>query len=72
MAVVLLEAGLAKLQTAFGADKIADAHLLMKAEQSPKQRKLKVSNSMLIDYNFLFPTQSVSSLILVPVMGELC
>ncbi|KAK9272661.1 hypothetical protein L1049_003037 [Liquidambar formosana] len=42
MAVVLLEAGLAKLQTAFGADKIADAHLLAQAEQSAKQQKLKI------------------------------
>lgn len=43
MAVVLLEAGLAKLQTTFGADRMADAHLLAKAEQSAKQQKLKVT-----------------------------
>ncbi|XP_034706766.1 ribonuclease TUDOR 1-like [Vitis riparia] len=42
MAVVLLEAGLAKLQTTFGADRMADAHLLAKAEQSAKQQKLKI------------------------------
>ncbi|RWW66076.1 hypothetical protein BHE74_00026578 [Ensete ventricosum] len=42
MAVSLLEAGLAKLQTSFGSDKIADAHLLAQAEQSAKRQKLKV------------------------------
>ncbi|KAJ9683135.1 hypothetical protein PVL29_018930 [Vitis rotundifolia] len=42
VAVVLLEAGLAKLQTTFGADRMADAHLLAKAEQSAKQQKLKI------------------------------
>ncbi|KAG0489901.1 hypothetical protein HPP92_006764 [Vanilla planifolia] len=39
---VLLEAGLAKLQTAFGADRISDAHVLSQAEQSAKQQKLKI------------------------------
>lgn len=43
MAVVLLEAGLAKLQTSFGIDRIPDAHLLEQAEQSAKNKKLKVS-----------------------------
>lgn len=42
MAVVLLEAGLAKLQTSFGADRIPDFHLLAKAEQSARQQKLKI------------------------------
>ncbi|KAF5186290.1 Ribonuclease [Thalictrum thalictroides] len=42
VAVTLLEAGIAKLQTAFGADRIADAHLLARAEQSAKQKKLKI------------------------------
>ncbi|KAK9104002.1 hypothetical protein Scep_020846 [Stephania cephalantha] len=42
MAVTLLETGLAKLQTGFGADRMADAHLLAKAEQSAKQQKLKI------------------------------
>lgn len=42
MAVTLLEAGLAKLQTSFGADRIQDAHLLAQAEQSAKRQKLKV------------------------------
>ncbi|KAK6928617.1 Tudor domain [Dillenia turbinata] len=42
MSTVLLEAGLAKLHTAFGADRIADAHLLAQAEQSAKRKKLKI------------------------------
>ncbi|XP_068645597.1 ribonuclease TUDOR 1-like [Aristolochia californica] len=41
MAVALLEAGLAKLQT-FGVDRIPDAHLLVQAEQSAKKQRLKV------------------------------
>ncbi|GFZ03971.1 TUDOR-SN protein 1 [Actinidia rufa] len=42
MAVTLLEAGLAKLQTSFGTDRIPDAHLLAQAEQSAKRQKLKI------------------------------
>ncbi|XAR50415.1 Micrococcal nuclease [Bertholletia excelsa] len=42
MAVTLLEAGLAKLQTSFGTDRIPDAHLLMQAEQSARRQKLKI------------------------------
>ncbi|XP_022736123.1 ribonuclease TUDOR 1 [Durio zibethinus] len=42
MAVTLLEVGLAKLQTSFGADRISDAHLLEQAEQSAKRQKLKI------------------------------
>ncbi|CAI0449766.1 unnamed protein product [Linum tenue] len=42
MATVLLEAGLAKLQTAFGSDRIPEVHLLERAEQSAKKRKLKI------------------------------
>ncbi|XP_058092371.1 ribonuclease TUDOR 1-like [Magnolia sinica] len=42
MAVVLLESGLARLQTAFGADRIPDSHLLAKAEQSAKNQRLKI------------------------------
>ncbi|KAK5777268.1 nuclease domain-containing 1 [Gossypium arboreum] len=42
MAVTLVEAGLAKLQTSFGADWIPDAHLLEQAEQSAKRQKLKI------------------------------
>ncbi|KAI8544128.1 hypothetical protein RHMOL_Rhmol08G0271500 [Rhododendron molle] len=42
MAVTLLEAGLAKLQTSFGTDRIQDAHLLAQAEQSAKRQKLKI------------------------------
>jgi staphylococcal nuclease domain-containing protein 1 len=41
MGSVLLEAGLAKLSS-FGLDRISDAHVLMRAEQSAKQQKLKV------------------------------
>lgn len=39
---VLLEAGLAKLQTSFGADRIPEAHILAQAEQSAKRQNLKV------------------------------
>ncbi|CAA3011936.1 staphylococcal nuclease domain-containing 1-like [Olea europaea subsp. europaea] len=42
VAVTLLEAGLAKLQTNFGTDRIPDAHLLVQAEQSAKMKKLKI------------------------------
>ncbi|WJX47856.1 Translin-1 [Trifolium repens] len=42
VAVTLLEAGLAKLQTSFGSDRIPDFHLLEKAEQSAKKEKLKI------------------------------
>eukprot|EP00262_Sarcandra_glabra_P004367 TRINITY_DN1532_c0_g1_i1.p1 TRINITY_DN1532_c0_g1~~TRINITY_DN1532_c0_g1_i1.p1 ORF type:complete len:989 (-),score=241.67 TRINITY_DN1532_c0_g1_i1:125-3091(-) len=42
VAVALLEAGLAKFQTAFGTDRIPDAHLLMQAEQSAKRQRLKI------------------------------
>lgn len=42
MAVTLLEAGLARLQTAFGTDRIPDAHLLAQAEQSAKKQGLKI------------------------------
>ncbi|XP_062223213.1 ribonuclease TUDOR 1-like [Phragmites australis] len=41
MASVLLEAGLAKLSS-FGLDRIPDAHVLTRAEQSAKQQKLKI------------------------------
>lgn len=43
-AVSLLEAGLAKFQASFGADRIPDSHLLIQAEQSAKQQKLKVGD----------------------------
>jgi staphylococcal nuclease domain-containing protein 1 len=42
VATVLLEAGLAKMQTSFGADRIAEAHLLEQAERSAKNQKLKI------------------------------
>ncbi|XP_078433452.1 TUDOR-SN protein 1 [Wolffia australiana] len=41
-AIGLLEAGLAKFQPSFGADKIPESHLLIQAEQSAKQQKLKI------------------------------
>lgn len=41
MGSVLLEAGLAKLSS-FGLDRISDAYVLTRAEQSAKQQKLKV------------------------------
>ncbi|XP_074569657.1 ribonuclease TUDOR 2-like isoform X1 [Curcuma longa] len=42
VAVSLLEAGLARLQTSFSSDKIPDAHLLAQAEESAKRQKLKI------------------------------
>ncbi|GMY15245.1 ribonuclease TUDOR 1 [Fagus crenata] len=42
LAVALLEAGLAKLQTSFGSDRIPDIHLLEQAEKSAKRQKLKI------------------------------
>ncbi|KAF7833594.1 ribonuclease TUDOR 1-like [Senna tora] len=42
MAATLLEAGLAKLQTSFGSDRIPDFHLLEQTEQSAKRQKLKI------------------------------
>ncbi|KAI3512755.1 hypothetical protein L1887_20074 [Cichorium endivia] len=42
VAITLLEAGLARLQTSFGTDRIPDAHLLAQAEQFAKKQKLKI------------------------------
>ncbi|KAG4941053.1 hypothetical protein JHK85_045703 [Glycine max] len=42
MAITLVKAGLAKLQTSFGNDRIPDFHLLEQAEQSAKKQKLKI------------------------------
>ena len=42
MAVILLEAGLARLQASFSRERIPDSHLLEQAEQSAKRQKLKV------------------------------
>ena len=44
-ATFLLEAGLAKMQTGFGADRIPEAHLLELAERSAKNQKLKVTTN---------------------------
>jgi len=55
VATVLLEAGLAKMQTSFGADRIAEAHLLEQAERSAKNQKLKVvGNYMFSEENSFF------------------
>lgn len=50
MGAVLLEAGLAKLQTSFGSDRIPDFHLLEQAEQSARRQKLKVRKELLWSY----------------------
>ncbi|KAG2310062.1 hypothetical protein Bca4012_024580 [Brassica carinata] len=42
VATVLLEAGLAKMQTSFGADRIVEAHILEQAERTAKNQKLKI------------------------------
>ncbi|CAL0327720.1 unnamed protein product [Lupinus luteus] len=42
VAITLLEAGLAKLQTSFGNDRIPDIHLMQQAEHSAKKQKLKI------------------------------
>ncbi|KAF5459553.1 hypothetical protein F2P56_019492 [Juglans regia] len=42
LAVTLLEAGLAKLQTSFGSERIPDINLLEQAEKSAKSQKLKI------------------------------
>lgn len=42
LAISLLEAGLAKLQTSFGSDRIPDINLLDQAEKSAKRQKLKI------------------------------
>lgn len=54
IAVTLLEAGLAKLQTSFGTDRIQDYHLLLQAEQAAKRQKLKVSSKTYIYHKALF------------------
>jgi len=55
VAVTLLEAGLAKLQTSFGTDRIAEVHLLMQAEQAAKRQKLKARarSVILISHEFV-------------------
>lgn len=50
VAITLLEAGLARLQTSFGSDRIPDAHLLEQAEQSAKRQKLKVRSTREISF----------------------
>lgn len=67
MASVLLEAGLAKLSS-FGLDRIPDANVLMRAEQSAKQQKLKVTTSILE----LHKEKTCSHPFLFQDLGELC
>lgn len=43
VAVLLLEAGLAKLQTMFSADRITEGHLLVQAEERAKKDRRKVA-----------------------------
>ncbi|GAB2271510.1 hypothetical protein Dimus_006346 [Dionaea muscipula] len=42
VALVLLEAGLARIQTTFGICRISDGHLLVQAEELAKQQKLQI------------------------------
>ena len=65
MAVTLLEAGLAKLQTSFGTDRIPDAHLLAQAEQSAKRQKLKVRIDCFSLVQFTTVLQRVNVMMLI-------
>ena len=42
VSVALLEAGLAKLHPSFSTDRVTEGHLLVRAEESAKKKKLKV------------------------------
>lgn len=59
MGAVLLEAGLARLQTSFGSDRIPDFHLLEQAEQSARRQKLKVRKELLWSYILIKDRKSV-------------
>lgn len=75
MAVSLLEAGLAKLQTSFGTDRIPDAHLLAQAEQSAKKQRLKVCVAVQFDelvFFFFFLSYELSYRFFATDLGELC
>ncbi|GFZ17287.1 TUDOR-SN protein 1 [Actinidia rufa] len=63
MAVTLLEAGLAKLQTSFGTDRIPDAHLLVQAEQSAKRQKLKIWENFVEGEERKFPPVTVTEVL---------
>jgi len=71
MAITLLEAGFAKLQTSFGSDRIPDFHLLERAEQSARSQKLKVRSSHGRHYLCNFPFYC-SKVICNADLGELC
>uniref|UniRef100_A0A3Q7FU74 Ribonuclease n=1 Tax=Solanum lycopersicum TaxID=4081 RepID=A0A3Q7FU74_SOLLC len=60
VAVTLLEAGLARLQTSFGADRIPEVHLLLQAEQAAKRQKLKARASYIWE-NYVEGEEVVSS-----------
>ena len=66
---ILLEAGLAKLQTGFGADRIADAHLLAQAEQSAKRQKLKARSLyiLLCIYYYIFMKSALIDIVLLQI-----
>ena len=68
MGSVLLEAGLAKLSS-FGLDRISDAHVLTRAEQSAKQQKLKVPFAFLLE---VYKRKNDYLLLTFLDMGELC
>jgi hypothetical protein len=42
VSIGLLEAGLAKLHPSFSTDRVTEGHLLVRAEESAKKKKLKV------------------------------
>lgn len=74
VALILLEAGLAKLQTSFGTDRIPDIHLLAQAEQSAKKQKLKVRlrTGILAQVSQLLMLLLITFFFLVEDLGELC
>ncbi|CAD6250843.1 unnamed protein product [Miscanthus lutarioriparius] len=70
MGSVLLEAGLAKLSS-FGLDRITDAYVLTRAEQSAKQQKIKFYVQTVGDQRVASIQQQIASLKLkdAPVIG---
>lgn len=75
---VLLEAGLARLQTGFGADRIPDSQILSQAEQSAKLQKLKVCHCVmyLVILNIMFVNNHFHYFLFFPPLpkdlGKLC
>ncbi|KAF9671798.1 hypothetical protein SADUNF_Sadunf12G0086100 [Salix dunnii] len=70
MGVTLLEAGLAKLQTSFGTDRIPEAHLLELAEQSARRQKLKASCIIMSYWSFDDCTEKCMKLALYSAIWE--